>query len=249
MAPELLNHRIEGQGPPLLLLHGWGVSFTIWRDLAPLLRPHYTLIIPELPGIGASPMPANEPYYEASASALEALRQALGIPRWSLLGYSMGGWAAHTYLRRFPQAVERCIFLCIAHPIPPAAIGLRMLDHLDRARPAFGDWLVSAWRLRVLVALLGFNGLSWPLARLWSNEIASQSPWIVKETLRALPGYGRAPLDLPDARTFFIWGRTDLIGMAPLRASPGHIILTGGHDLPMSGASRVAAVLHTLLTT
>jgi pimeloyl-ACP methyl ester carboxylesterase len=243
MAPALLNHRVEGDGPPLLLVHGWGVSFTIWRDLAPLLKPHYTLIIPELPGIGASPMPGNEPYYEASASALEALRQALGISRWSLLGYSMGGWAVRAYVRRYPQVVERCIFLCIPRPLPPAALGLRLLADLDHAWPEFGDWLVSAWRLRMLVALLGFNGLSWKMARLWSSEIESQPAWIVKETLRTLPGYGRAPLDLPEVPTHFIWGRSDLLGAAPLRAKPGEFILTGGHDLPMSGASRVAAAL------
>lgn len=243
MAPPLLNHRVEGDGPPLLLVHGWGVSFTIWRDLAPLLKPHYTLIIPELPGIGASPMPTSEPYYEASAAALETLRQALGVPRWSVLGYSTGGWAVRAYVRRFPLVVERCIFLCLARPLPPFALGLRLLAGLDRAWPDFGDWLVSAWRLRVLVALLGFNGLSWKLARLWSDEIASQPPWIIKETLRALPGYGRAPLDLPDVPTFFIWGRTDLLGAAPLRARPGQLILPGGHDMPMSGASRVDAAL------
>jgi pimeloyl-ACP methyl ester carboxylesterase len=248
MAPLPLNYRMEGGGPPLLLVHGWGVSFTIWRDLAPLLKPYYTLIIPELPGVGASPLPAGGNYYEACAASLEELRQALDIPRWSILGYSLGGWAARAYVRRFPQVVERCIFLCIPRPLPPAAFGLRLLDHLDRAWPAFGDWLVSGWRLRFLVTTLGFNGLSWRLARLWSDEIASQPPWIVKETLRAMPGYGRAPLDLPDVPTLFIWGRTDLLGVAPLRPGPGQVILPGGHDLPVSVAARVAPVVQQFLS-
>ena len=130
MAPLPLNYRIEGDGPPLLLVHGWGVSFTIWRDLAPLLKPYYTLIIPELPGIGASPLPAGGNYYEACAASLEELRRALDIPRWSILGYSLGGWAVRAYVRRFPQAVERCIFLCIPRPLPPAG---RLAERIGRA--------------------------------------------------------------------------------------------------------------------
>lgn len=84
------------------------------------------------------------------------------------------------------------------------------------------------------------------LARLWSGEIASQPPWIVKETLRAMPGYGRTPLDLPQVPTLFIWGRTDLLGVAPRRPGPGEVILPGNHGLPMSAASRVAAALQPI---
>src|SRR5579884_2520504 len=76
----MLPYRLEGDGPPLLLIHGWGVTYRVWRNLVPLLKPHFQLILVELPGMGAAyhqvPMMS---YYPACAEALEELRVALGI--------------------------------------------------------------------------------------------------------------------------------------------------------------------------
>lgn len=247
MASPVLNYRIIGEGFPLLLIHGWGVSFTIWRDLAPLLSPHYKLIIPELPGIGQSPLPPSGPYYDASAAALENLRMALGIPRWHVLGYSMGGWTARAYARNWPTTVDHLVFLCVARPMPLAAHLLHGLKSVDKAFPPFGDWMLSRWRLRALVTLLGFNGVPGPLAKVWSSEIGAQPLSIVKQTIQDLPEQGRAPYNLPDLPVQFIWGRTDALAVAPLRPGPRDVILPGGHDLPMSSAPRVAAAVLSFL--
>ena len=52
----MLRYRLEGNGAtPLLLIHGWGVTYSVWQNLAPLLTPHFQLIMIELPGIGGSP--------------------------------------------------------------------------------------------------------------------------------------------------------------------------------------------------
>ena len=80
----MLHYRCEGSGDPLLLIHGWGVTYTIWQNLAPLLRPHFQLIMIELPGIGGSPeVDPKKPYYPACAEAIEEVRQALNIQQWS----------------------------------------------------------------------------------------------------------------------------------------------------------------------
>lgn len=249
MAEPVLNYQISGEGPPLLLVHGWGVSFTIWRNLAPLLSPHYKLIIPELPGIGRSPMPQGGQYYDASAAALENLRKALEIPRWHVLGYSMGGWTARSYARNWPEAVDHLIFLCIARPVPLAAQVLHGLKAMDQAYPNFGNWMLSRWRLHALVTLLGFNGIPGPLARVWSSEIGAQPLSIVKQSIQDLPKEGRASLDLPDLPVRFIWGRTDALAVAPLRPGRRDVILPGGHDLPMTGAEKVASVVLAFLRT
>lgn len=243
----VLNYQICGNGPPLLLVHGWGVSFTIWRELIPLLSPHYKLIIPELPGIGRSPMPTPGPYYEVCATALETLRQDLDIPLWHILGYSMGGWVVCDYARRWPERIDRLVFLCIARPIPVAAWLLSIVKSIDKAYPLFGDWMLSRWRLYVLITLLGFNGKPGPLARVWTDEIGSQPISIVKQTIRDLPSEGRAPFNLPDLPTRFIWGRTDGLGVVGFRPGPQDMIIPGGHDLPMSGADRVAPLIREFL--
>src|SRR5579884_466321 len=103
----MLAYRTEGTGPPLLLIHGWGVRYTIWKSLAPLLRPYFTLIKIELPGLGGSP-PADptQPYYPACADAIEELRLALGIERWAVLAYSSGTRAAEAYVQHYPHSVS-----------------------------------------------------------------------------------------------------------------------------------------------
>lgn len=247
MVESILNYQIHGEGPPLLLVHGMGVSFTIWRDLIPLLSPHYKLIIPELPGIGCSPMPAPGPYYEICAEALENLRRELDIPRWHMLGYSMGGWAAHTYAQRWPEAVDHLIFLCIVRPLPPSATLLSGLLKIDQLFPPFGDWMLTHWRLRILVSILGFNGIPERLTGLWCDEIESQPVTIIKRTIRELPQGGRAPLDLDDLPVRFIWGRTDGLSVAGLRPGPRDVILLGGHALPMKRPAKVAFVVKDFL--
>src|SRR5437762_9418345 len=96
---DMLQYRLEGSGQPLLLIHGWGVTYTIWQDLAPLLTPHFELIMIELPGVGGSPQPdPGVPYYPACAEAIEELREALAIDQWTILAYSTGTRVAETYI-------------------------------------------------------------------------------------------------------------------------------------------------------
>src|SRR5690242_15251180 len=100
----MLRYRLEGNGMPLLLIHGWGVTYAIWQNLAPLLKPHFQLIMIELPGIGDSPEPpADLPYYQVCAEAIEEVRIALGIERWAVLSYSSGTRAAEAYVQRYAQ--------------------------------------------------------------------------------------------------------------------------------------------------
>ena len=85
----VLNYRIVGNGPPLLLVHGFGISFNIWNSIAPFLSPHFTLIMIELPGIGNSPIPEKgKSYRDQAADGIETIRNLLGIEQWKVLSYS-----------------------------------------------------------------------------------------------------------------------------------------------------------------
>src|SRR5258707_12112335 len=112
----MLSHRVTGSGQPLLLIHGWGVTFDLWENLAPRLVPHFQLIMIELPGLGNSPAAdAARPYYAGCAAAIDALRQHLGIEQWAVPSYSSGTPAAEAYLQRHPGQVSRAAFLCPAY--------------------------------------------------------------------------------------------------------------------------------------
>ena len=80
-----------GQGPCLLLLHGTAAATHSWRDLAPLLAPHFTLIAPDLPGHGfTSSLPPRRVSLVRFSEALQALLKKLQLSPDVVLGHSAG---------------------------------------------------------------------------------------------------------------------------------------------------------------
>lgn len=240
-----LNYRIGGDGPPLLLLHGFGISFHIWTDLSPLLRDHFTLVTVELPGIGRSPLPPPaQPYLAAAVDALDSLRDFLAIPRWNILGYSSGSRVAEAYLHAHAERVERVAFLCPAVTAPFKAAGLRAAIRFDAKFPQLGNWVLSGARLRFLIHLLGFN--LWPSDKLsaWFDEITSQPVDILKETLRSMPEGGARPFDVPaEIPALFVWGREDWITATPRKPSARDVLIHANHSMPQMKAREVADVV------
>ena len=55
----LIHYVTAGSGPPLVLLHGWPQTWYEWRHIVPALAPHYTLVMPDLRGLGDSSRPAD----------------------------------------------------------------------------------------------------------------------------------------------------------------------------------------------
>jgi len=81
----------KGQGPCLLLLHGTAASTHSWRDLAPILAPHFTLIAPDLPGQGFTTcLPQARVSLAGFSEALHALLQQLQVSPDLVLGHSAG---------------------------------------------------------------------------------------------------------------------------------------------------------------
>ena len=246
----MLNYRTEGAGLPLLLVHGFGVTFSIWEELAPLLRPHAQLILPELPGLGASPPPApGEPYYAACAQALRELREHLQLERWAVLGYSSGARAVEAYMQLDAPYVSRVAFLCPADPPGWRALNLRALLALDARWPGFGDWALSGWRLTALIRALGFNGRNPPLARAWHRCISAQPLPALKATLHQLPRAGAAPLTLPPLPALFIWGTLDVVPARPPRPGPRDYFIIANHSAPLTAAPAIAEILLPFLQT
>lgn len=241
----MLNYRIDGDGPPLLLLHGFGISFNIWNGLRPLLRDHFTLVEVELPGIGLSPLPRPDSSYLAEAvDALDSLRDFLGIVRWNVLGYSSGSRVAEAYLQSHAARVERAVLLCPAHTAADKAFGLRVASAMDARFPKIGMWVLSGWRIRFLIHLLGFNMHRNSPVDAWYREITSQPVDILKATLRSMTGGGACPFDIPNQiPTLFLWGREDLITATPRRPSSRDVVIHANHSMPQTRAEEVVEIL------
>lgn len=228
----MLNHRIEGHGPPLLMIHGLGISFPIWAGLRPYLCDHFTLIMVELPGIGSSPPPGPAIGYLAAAlDGIEELRTSLDVERWHVLSYSSGTRIAEQYVRRHAPQVERAVFLCPARVRATSAAALRLALWTDGRYPSVGNRMLSGATLRFLIRLLAFNMRTDALAGEWLDRITCQPVATLKETLRAMPAGGAAEFHLPpEVSSLFIWGREDLITATPRVPSERDLIVPGAHS-------------------
>ncbi|QUJ77488.1 alpha/beta hydrolase [Sulfitobacter albidus] len=139
-----------GDGPPVLLLHGFPQTHAMWHAIAPALARHYTVIAPDLRGYGASGKPDDPAAYSfrGMAEGPRALMAALGFESFHLIGHDRGGRTAHrlaldtpdpvrsltlmdivpTHLlladltRKVAQAYYHWFFLAQPHPMPETMI-------------------------------------------------------------------------------------------------------------------------------
>ncbi|WP_407159181.1 alpha/beta fold hydrolase [Bradyrhizobium sp. STM 3557] len=104
-----------GAGPPLLLLHGYPQTHIAWRKVAPALARDHTLIIPDLPGYGASRPETMLPRWTKRrvGKALVALMRALGHDRFALAGHDRGARAGYRLALDHPGVVSRFASLTV----------------------------------------------------------------------------------------------------------------------------------------
>jgi len=98
-------YSIEGNGPPILLVHGVGGSRYVWAGLIERLKSEFTCISYDLRGHGESPKPDGAFGLDDLVADLERLRTCLGCGRAHVIGHSLGGMVAAAYARRHPDRV------------------------------------------------------------------------------------------------------------------------------------------------
>lgn len=105
------TYRRWGNGPPLILLHGFTGSSKSWATLADTLTPRMDVIAIDLLGHGHTESPQSPERYTIAhvARDVAAIVDQLGIGRFSLLGYSMGGRLALFLAHRFPEMIKALI--------------------------------------------------------------------------------------------------------------------------------------------
>jgi haloacetate dehalogenase len=138
-----INVAIGGGGPPVLLLHGYPQTHTMWHRVAPRLAKLFTVVCPDLRGYGDSDKPpsdaTHEPYSKRTMAReqLELMRQ-LGHERFALVGHDRGARVARRLALDQPQAVTR---LCLLDIVPTRAI----YTSLDQTRAT------AVWRYFFLI--------------------------------------------------------------------------------------------------
>src|SRR3954464_14704297 len=108
-----------GDGPPLVLLHGWPQHWWAWRKVIPRLAERHRAIVPDLRGWGWSDAPPGQYLKQTFADDVLALLDVEGLDRVTILSHDWGGYASFLPAIDPPERVERLVALDIAPPFPP----------------------------------------------------------------------------------------------------------------------------------
>ena len=105
------HYLIAGHGPTVILLHGYTQTSRMWRPLIPKLTEKFTVIAPDLPGIGDSDIPKDGLDMKTAAIRVHALAKDLGVTKARVVGHDIGLMVAYAYAAQFPSEVEKLVVM------------------------------------------------------------------------------------------------------------------------------------------
>lgn len=106
-------YRIEGNGTPVILVHGFGEDGNVWNKQIDSLKENNLLVIPDLPGSGASEMLDGSVLIKEYADVLKALadevifkNKTVDHGQFSMIGHSMGGYITLAFAEKYPELLN-----------------------------------------------------------------------------------------------------------------------------------------------
>ena len=137
-----IAYQVEGQGEPVILLHGNGLSGGLWKYNIGPLSPRYQVFAPDLPGFGRSDKPDADYGVEYYVEFLKSFMDALQIRKAALVGHSFLGVVAATFAVRCPDRVTKlvladaCSVISMSSPVYKAALKVGLWS-MARSRKMF----------------------------------------------------------------------------------------------------------------
>jgi pimeloyl-ACP methyl ester carboxylesterase len=119
-----MHYVMGGQGDPVVLLHGWPETWYAWRHIMSALAQNYTVIAPDLRGLGDSSKPPTGYDGKTVAEDIHQLVTQLGFNTIFLVGHDIGTWVAYPYAAEHPTEVEKLVIMEVPPPgfFPPELI-------------------------------------------------------------------------------------------------------------------------------
>ncbi len=244
-----------GQGPVLLLLHGYSDSSRSFSLLEPYVEGH-RLIIPDLPGHGAS-VAGDGLTVGDFVDDIAALLVTLGIDRCLVIGHSMGAMVGMVLAERLPGVVEALVLISATlRPAFPESDPIthairQLIDPIDPADPFFDVWhagphpvdrsfLDPLSREAAAIPSRIWKGILGEFSRLDLTEIADR----ILQPVLCIAGSDDMLFDaahrvalasvLPDARTVLLKG----FGHNPHWEDPSHVAICIGRFFETVGVER-----------
>ena len=106
-----LHYLTAGDGPVVILLHGYAETSRMWRPAIPQLAERFRVIAPDLPGIGDSAIPADGLDMKTAAQRIHALVRKLGVEKARVVGHDIGLMVAYAYAAMFPAETEKLVVM------------------------------------------------------------------------------------------------------------------------------------------
>jgi pimeloyl-ACP methyl ester carboxylesterase len=173
-----IHYVIGGKGDPLVLVHGFGQNWYMWNRLLPELSKHFTVIAPDLRGVGESDKPESGYDKKTMATDIHELAKKLGYSSINLAGHDIGLMVAYAYAAQYPNEVKK----------------LALLDALlPGIEPVWSQVSASAW---------WFGFFSWPasgdivkgkekdfLTNFWPMVCHVKDPFTPEETAEFVRAY------------------------------------------------------------
>lgn len=253
-APLTLFAQRQGEGPPLLLLHGLGADHRDWREVVPQLAGQYRVIAPDLRGHGASPRRPGPYTPWQMARDIDALMEAEGIAASPVVGHSMGGAVAMSLALLAPERVSR---LVIANSVP----GFRPQRPRELGEVALRLLMIATLGPRRLGALMAQRNFPAPdqsgLRALVEARSAGNSRRVYLASLLALTRWSvRERLSEISAPALVIASENDYFPVADVRSFAAalpharfEMVPGARHGLPLERGELFAGLLRDFLDT
>ncbi len=128
------------EGVPLVLLHGHGNEAHLWDDFVPCIAPHYRVIAVDQRGHGDSDWDPEGRYdTEYMVADLEILTDALGIERFVLIGFSMGGRVSMSFAGLHPERLAGLVIVDIGPEVDPRGASRISMEMKSQQAPVFAN--------------------------------------------------------------------------------------------------------------
>src|SRR5450432_1414412 len=122
-----LHTRIGGQGPAIVLLHGFADTGDMWGEAAAALAGSHTIIVPDLRGMGLSSQPASGYDKKTQGTDIARLLDALNIEAAALVTHDIGNMVGYALAAQYPQRITKWIVMDV--PLPGIGHWDRQLKH------------------------------------------------------------------------------------------------------------------------